>query len=139
MLESWGVPGQGAYEGLHCQFEASQKCEDDSFYGGSIPLSLAMFVIRFMLSFHWTRAEPFFKRRDPATPIILAYEMNGTPLMAEHGGPLRVFAPGVIGARSVKWVQRIVISSDEVYFTPAVFILCSADTPFEELLLLPAL
>jgi sulfite oxidase len=33
--------------------------------------------------------------------------MNGQPLTALHGAPLRVVVPGWIGARSVKWVQRI--------------------------------
>lgn len=39
--------------------------------------------------------------------------MNGEPLPESHGGPLRVVAPGVIGARSVKWVERIQIKASE--------------------------
>lgn len=51
--------------------------------------------------------------RDKSRPALLAYQMNGEDLPAEHGGPLRVFVPGVIGARSCKWVQRILIKSTE--------------------------
>lgn len=39
--------------------------------------------------------------------VLLAYEMNGTPLTPEHGFPLRALIPGYIGARSVKWLQEI--------------------------------
>lgn len=37
--------------------------------------------------------------------------MNDKPLPDEHGGPLRVIVPGFIGARSVKWLQELRISS----------------------------
>ena len=33
--------------------------------------------------------------------------MNGAPLEPVHGAPLRVVVPGYIGARSVKWLERI--------------------------------
>ena len=36
--------------------------------------------------------------------------MNGQPLPRDHGFPLRVIVPGVVGARNVKWVQKIVLS-----------------------------
>ncbi len=44
--------------------------------------------------------------------VLLAHEMNGRPLPEEHGFPLRVIVPGYIGARSVKWVQRIEVRAD---------------------------
>ena len=39
--------------------------------------------------------------------VLLAWEMNGQPLGPLHGAPLRAVVPGYIGARSVKWLERI--------------------------------
>lgn len=44
--------------------------------------------------------------------VILAWQMNGHALPPLHGGPVRVVVPGYIGARSVKWVQRITAQRD---------------------------
>ena len=54
---------------------------------------------------HFARAIPFQKAMEPAT--LLAYEMNGAPLPAEHGFPLRALVPGWYGMDSVKWLTRI--------------------------------
>jgi DMSO/TMAO reductase YedYZ molybdopterin-dependent catalytic subunit len=42
---------------------------------------------------------------DPS--ILLAYEVNGEPLPAAHGFPLRLLVPGGYGVASVKWLERI--------------------------------
>ena len=52
-------------------------------YGASIPLETAV---------------------DPRRDVLLAYEMNGQPLSRDHGAPVRVIVPGVVGARNVKWL-----------------------------------
>jgi DMSO/TMAO reductase YedYZ molybdopterin-dependent catalytic subunit len=39
--------------------------------------------------------------------VLLAYEMNGQPLPAGHGFPLRLVVPGWYGMASVKWLRSI--------------------------------
>jgi DMSO/TMAO reductase YedYZ molybdopterin-dependent catalytic subunit len=56
----------------------------------------------FARSMHITDA----MRRDD---ILLCYEMNGEPLMKEHGFPLRLVVPGWYGISWVKWLNRIEI------------------------------
>jgi len=38
---------------------------------------------------------------------VLAYEMNGRPLLPQHGFPLRLVVPGWYGMTNVKWLTRI--------------------------------
>ena len=42
--------------------------------------------------------------------VLLAHQMNGKPLSLDHGYPMRTIVPGYIGARSVKWLGKIVVS-----------------------------
>ncbi len=39
--------------------------------------------------------------------VLLAYEMNGETLPADHGYPLRLVAPGKAGYKWVKWITRV--------------------------------
>jgi DMSO/TMAO reductase YedYZ molybdopterin-dependent catalytic subunit len=38
---------------------------------------------------------------------VLAYEMNGQPLLPQHGFPLRLVVPGWYGMTNVKWLDTI--------------------------------
>jgi DMSO/TMAO reductase YedYZ molybdopterin-dependent catalytic subunit len=53
----------------------------------------------------YQRSLPREVAMDPAT--LLAWEMNGEPVPAVFGGPLRLVVPGWYGMASVKWVARI--------------------------------
>lgn len=53
----------------------------------------------------YARSLPRAMAFDPDT--LLAWEMNGEPLTAEHGHPLRLVVPSWYGMASVKWLVRI--------------------------------
>jgi sulfite oxidase len=79
-------------EARHAAFVGAERAEEakpPQRFGGSVPLEKAL------------RPE-----------VLLAWEMNGEPLPAVHGGPLRVVVPGYIGARSVKWLQHVDLRAD---------------------------
>lgn len=64
-------------------------------------------------STHYAASIPLSKAMDPRGDVILAYHMNGQPLPRDHGFPVRVICPGIVGARNVKWLSRITISESE--------------------------
>lgn len=45
--------------------------------------------------------------RDAAT--LLALEVNGAPLHADHGRPLRLIGPNRPGVQQTKWVHRVIV------------------------------
>ena len=55
----------------------------------------------------FVRSLPLSQASDPASDIVIAYEMNSEPLNTEHGAPFRLIVPGWYGMASVKWLSRI--------------------------------
>ena len=51
--------------------------------------------------------------------VLLAYEMNGAPLLPQHGFPLRLVVPGWYGMTHVKWLTRITVVDDALHRLPA--------------------
>jgi DMSO/TMAO reductase YedYZ molybdopterin-dependent catalytic subunit len=44
--------------------------------------------------------------------VLLAYGMNGAPLLPQHGFPLRLIVPGWYGMTHVKWLSRITVVAE---------------------------
>jgi DMSO/TMAO reductase YedYZ molybdopterin-dependent catalytic subunit len=59
------------------------------------------------------RAEPIHFERSLRVEqardgdVVLAYAMNGEPLPARHGAPVRLVVPGWYGVASVKWLTQV--------------------------------
>jgi DMSO/TMAO reductase YedYZ molybdopterin-dependent catalytic subunit len=48
------------------------------------------------------------RRRD----VLVAYELEGSPLSDEHGGPVRLYVAPMYGYKSLKWLDTIVLTKD---------------------------
>lgn len=58
---------------------------------------------------HYARSLPLGKALEG---VLLALEMNGEPLTPAHGFPLRAIVPGWYGMAAVKWLQRIIVTTE---------------------------
>ncbi len=63
----------------------------------------------YMASLPWSMVMGTPSSTSAVPPVMLATHMNGAPLTADHGYPLRCVVPGVYGARSVKWLWRMTL------------------------------
>jgi sulfite oxidase len=75
----------------HVQFEGIDTDKEKN-YGASIPVDKAL---------------------HPEGDVILALKMNDETLPVDHGFPVRLVAPGIVGARNVKWLGKIHASKEE--------------------------
>lgn len=58
------------------------------------------------------RPLPISKAMDD---VLVAYEMNGAPLLPDHGFPARLVVPNWVGIASIKWVGAIEVADRELY------------------------
>ena len=56
---------------------------------------------------------PFSKAYSKDGDVLVAYKMNGEDIPRDHGYPVRIIIPGVVGTRNVKWLKKIIISDEE--------------------------
>ena len=99
--------------GGHVAFTGLDHAEEEgelTDFGGSIPLVKAL-----------------------SPDVLLADTMNGEPLPAVHGYPLRVVVPGYVGARSVKWLSTITVQDEPSanYFQARTYRLFPSDVRLE--------
>jgi len=52
-----------------------------------------------------------------SSKAFLAMEMNGQPLLKDHGAPVRLVVPGWYGCTCIKWVNEITLVHDDVEAT----------------------
>ena len=45
-------------------------------------------------------------------PVLLAYKLNGEYISGKRGGPVRMVVPDAYGFKSVKWLQRVLLSNE---------------------------
>ncbi len=70
----------------------------------------------------YTASTPLESLTDDDLDAILAVGMNGEPLPAEHGFPVRMVVPGLYGyVSATKWLTQLTVTTfadDEAYWTP---------------------
>ncbi len=61
---------------------------------------------------HVRRPFPVAKAFDD---VLVAYAMNGRPLLPDHGAPARIVVPGWVGVANIKWVGQIEVADQPLY------------------------
>ncbi len=59
----------------------------------------------------YTDSIPYQRAMSPAN--LLAYAMNGEPLVPGHGAPARLLIPGIYGMKNVKWLTKIELVAED--------------------------
>ena len=114
-----GALGNSVYKGVHVRdliLKTMGKKEEDLVGKG-----LHLIAVGYDADFQGKNYEvsiPIEKALDPKNEVLLAYEMNGQHLPKVHGFPVRLICPGYIGVRSAKWVNKLIIHTEEADSAP---------------------
>jgi DMSO/TMAO reductase YedYZ molybdopterin-dependent catalytic subunit len=47
--------------------------------------------------------------------VLVAYDMNGAPLLPDHGFPARLVVPGWVGIANIKWLGQIEVADHQLF------------------------
>ncbi len=101
--------GMGLWEGVPLRYvlwktEPKQNIRRVFYYGyhNDDPAQL------FQSSVHISRV---LEEAPGELPVILCYKLNGKWISQANGGPVRMIVPGLYGNRSIKWLQRIMVTN----------------------------
>jgi hypothetical protein len=62
-------------------------------------------------SFDGVYTESLTMEQAEQSGAIVAYSMLGGPVARDHGGPVRLYVPGMFGYKSIKWLSRITLTN----------------------------
>ena len=136
VLKHAGLDEETAQEIEHVQFEGLDSDVTGTCYGASIPVEKAIsrnaeVLLAYEMNGRYAErltSPPLLTlsvserlkgsiRDCGACPtqsaVSTAAFVSGSSLPLDHGFPVRVVVPGVTGARSVKWLSRIIASKEE--------------------------
>ncbi len=111
LAELQALPQQSATIDIHCVTGWSRRAVPMR----GVPLATLLAQAGVLAPAAWVRFVAHSARaHDTTLPLDLAlqqtwlvHEMDGAPLPAEHGGPLRTVTPGRYFYKSLKWLARI--------------------------------
>jgi len=64
-------------------------------------------------SFDGTYTETLTLDQARRSDVIVAYELEGKPISAAHGGPVRLYVAPMYGYKSCKWLERIEVTGPD--------------------------
>jgi len=79
-------------------------------------LPQARYVVYSSLQRYWVTSIDMADALHPQT--LLTYGMNGGDLPVGHGGPLRLRIPRQLGYKSVKYINRLIVTDNLREFSP---------------------
>ncbi|MCW2796639.1 sulfite oxidase-like oxidoreductase [Nocardioides sp.] len=110
------LPGSSYFGDIHCVTTWSMI--DTTFAGVSVDTLLELAAPKREAAYVMAHSTTGYTTNLPLADITggkawIAWEYDGRPLAAEHGGPLRLLVPHLYFWKSAKWVARLELMSDD--------------------------